>query len=157
MAKNDSFIEGNINTDAMSTLQTIIIIITLVIFFGRMFFGVFKRFSPFSHAGSDEQADFNVSDYNIVNLEIDTSNNTDNDTNNRIGINSSSDAEIPNGATSSAEESQTSPSSPKETIEITREETNKELNKTDRGSKSSRIIVHQSVCIINNEKKELLL
>ena len=49
------------NTSYMSTIQTIIIIITLVIFFGRLFFGTFKRFTPFARAASatiDDQGDF---------------------------------------------------------------------------------------------------
>lgn len=93
------------NTDVMSTLQTIIIIITVIIFFGRMFFGVFKRFSPFEDAGVDDHADFNISDYNIVNIDTDTGITTDNDANNRVGINSSSEAEnVKSETLSSAEE-----------------------------------------------------
>lgn len=89
----------------MSTLQTIIIIITVVIFFGRLFFGVFKRFSPFNHAASNEQPDFSGSDYNIVNIDADTSANADININNPTGINSSSEGETSgNGALSSSEE-----------------------------------------------------
>lgn len=40
--------EGNINTNAMTTVQIIIILCSCIIFFGRLFFGVFKRFTPFS-------------------------------------------------------------------------------------------------------------
>lgn len=40
----------------MSTLQTIIIIVSFIIFFGRLFFGVFKRFSPFDLANDTNAA-----------------------------------------------------------------------------------------------------
>lgn len=140
----------------MSTLQTIIIIITVVIFFGRLFFGVFKRFSPFDHAASNEQADFNVSDYNIVNIDTDASVNTENDTSNRVNINSSSEAETSgNGVIvmSSAEEGSISPpttSKPsKVESEMRKSESNRELNKAKSStlSKTPRSVVSQSVRI----------
>lgn len=149
--------EGNINTNAMSTLQTIIIIITVVIFFGRLFFGVFKRFSPFDHAASNEQADFNVSDYNIVNIDTDASLNTENDTSNRVNINSSSEADTSgNGVIvmSSAEEGSSSPTTskpPKVESEMRKSESNRELTKAKSSalSKTPRSVVSQSVRISN--------
>ena len=56
----------------MSTIQIIIIIITLIIFSGRLFFGVFKRFSPFELAAattSDGDFPTSPSEYTIPNLE----------------------------------------------------------------------------------------
>lgn len=145
--------KGNINTNVMSTLQTIIIIVTVVIFCGRLFFGVFKRFSPFDHTGANEQADLNISDYNIANIDTDASTNTDNDTNNRVGINSSSEVESSgNGAVSSAEEN-TSPlgsSKPIRENNTQQEETNRDMNKLKSPIiNKPRIVIHQSPFIPN--------
>jgi hypothetical protein len=53
----------------MATVQTVIIIISCVIFFGRLFFGVFRKFSPFNNkALSLNPSD--LTDYNINNLDI---------------------------------------------------------------------------------------
>lgn len=42
-------LEGNINTNAMTTIQIIILSFSLFIYLGRIFFGIFKRFSPFKY------------------------------------------------------------------------------------------------------------
>ena len=42
------FPEGNVVTNSMSSVQTAVIVISCIIFFGRMFFGFFKNFSPFN-------------------------------------------------------------------------------------------------------------
>lgn len=149
----------------MSTLQTVIIIITVVIFFGRLFFGVFKRFSPFDHAASNEQVDFSGSDYNIVNIDTDASaNNTDNEqASNRVGINaSSSEGETGggNGAISSSEEGTSpisssklnengsnQPKSTNDSNDVNEAKTSAVATaaKAQSSAKTSRIVVKQSV------------
>ena len=41
----------------MATVQIIVIVLTIIIFFGRLFFGFFKRFSPFKHKEFCTQTD----------------------------------------------------------------------------------------------------
>lgn len=144
----------------MSTIQTIIIIITLVIFFGRMFFGVFKRFSPFEHTESNDQVDFNVSDYNIVNPDANGNNTTDNEMNNRVGINSSSETENgTNGTVSSAEEGIGSPirksaiAALAKPNEMHEENANTETGKTPKSSTPVKTSAKQSVLFLNDFRR----
>lgn len=49
--------KGNINSNYMTIIQTLIIVISCILFIGRLFFGFFKRISPFhKHSGSSCQA-----------------------------------------------------------------------------------------------------
>lgn len=62
--------KGNINSNSMTTVQTFIIIVSCILFTGRLFFGFFKRLSPFhKHSGSSCQIS---RDLDRPNNELDT-------------------------------------------------------------------------------------
>lgn len=64
----------------MSTIQIGLIIISSIVFFGRLFFGFFKRFSPFNHKSlSLNQND--LTDDNFNNLDINKNKSNKNDIN----------------------------------------------------------------------------
>lgn len=45
--------KGNVVSHALTTVQTVVIILSCIIFFGHLFFGVFKSFTPFKYKKSD--------------------------------------------------------------------------------------------------------
>lgn len=82
----------------MSTVQTIIIILASIVFFGRLFFGIFKRFTPFSlnKTISSDQTDL-TNDYIISNLEINNSNDNNNNSSDTGNATSGEEATTSNG------------------------------------------------------------
>ncbi|CAF0879653.1 unnamed protein product [Brachionus calyciflorus] len=45
--------KGNVVSSSMTTVQLIIIILSCIIYFGSLFFGIFKRFTPFKYRKSE--------------------------------------------------------------------------------------------------------
>ena len=72
--------KDTINTSAMSAIQIMIIIVSLIIYIGRIFFGLFKHFSPFKHDKKSPDIDYE----DRIN-DLTTSSNNGRNENSKIG------------------------------------------------------------------------